>query len=463
MPDTLKKRYDVIYADPCWRYQNIRTGGSHTSGASQQYATMSLDELCDMPVASLAAPNSVCFLWATTPLGTDPYEVLDAWGFCCQIGTKVLTADLRWVSAEKLSVGDKLISFDETPDGSFKHRYRRFRWGTVLSTGVEPHPCYEIVLADGTSLVCTGEHQWLMRTSRYGNEATLRWIKTNQLWDHLKHHSRTAPLEMPRFVPVAEEDRTFEGGFLSAAFDAEGSILRKKWNISFAQNENALLDRVEEILQGKGMVFGKYYCYATPRNICHVMFKGGREETLRFLMRFRPPRLIQNWLSHDISASTIYKSQSVPIVDVKKIGVREVVTLQTDVGTYIAEGFGAHNTFKTKWYWHKTGRKGIGYWTRNAVEEVLIGVRGKVTPWRSTLDNWIEAAEEVQPFQLAPEGHSIKPQRVRLQIEELTPEATRVELFAREKWWLGWDAYGLDIDPTHDFRDANFWRAVGNF
>lgn len=478
--------FDVLYADPPWRYRNVKTGGSHTSGAAQKYPTLSFEELARMPVQRLMAKDSVLFLWATAPLGGDPYALLTEWGFCCQVGTKVLTADLRWVDAERLAVGDRLVSFDDQLPG----KYRHFQWGTVVSTGVEPLPCYEVVLADGTSLVCTGAHRWLMRTSGYGREEWLRWVRTDALPGHLKHHSRTRPLEIPRLVPFVEEDRSYEAGFLSAAFDSEGSIRKRKWNISFAQNENRLLSTVERMLHDKGFVFGRYHCSTNERGVKHLMFRGGREETLRFLMRFRPPRLLDNWLAHRISDSAIYKTQSVPIVEVKQVGVREVVTLQTDTGTYIANGFGAHNTYKTEWYWHKVGRKGTGYWTRGCVEKVLIGVRGKVPAWRSNLDNWIEGGWTDDDafdgvFESKPEGHSRKPAVVRQMIEYLTPDVEvclgcrrptadrdcgcpagtgmrktqRVELFATERP-EGWAAYGLALDPSHDFRDPGFWAGV---
>jgi N6-adenosine-specific RNA methylase IME4 len=123
--------------------------------------------------------------------------------------------------------------------------------------------------------------------------------------------------------------------------------------------------------------------------------------------------------------------------------------------------------YKTKWYWHKVGRKGMGYWTRGAVEEVLIGVRGHVSAWRSTLSNWIEAPgddwleilDDIPPFESVPSGHSRKPTRVREMIEILTPGARRVELFATE-YAVGWDSYGLALDPAHDFRTPEFWEGI---
>jgi N6-adenosine-specific RNA methylase IME4 len=73
--------FDVLYIDPPWVYENKKTGGSHTSGAVQQYRGLTVDELCALPVRSIAAKSAVLFLWATTPLGQDPYRVMEAWGF----------------------------------------------------------------------------------------------------------------------------------------------------------------------------------------------------------------------------------------------------------------------------------------------------------------------------------------------------------------------------------------------
>lgn len=73
--------YETLLLDPSWSYKNVRTGGSHTSGAAQKYATMPTDLITRLPVWDVAARNSVCFLWATTPFGGDPYGVLAAWGF----------------------------------------------------------------------------------------------------------------------------------------------------------------------------------------------------------------------------------------------------------------------------------------------------------------------------------------------------------------------------------------------
>lgn len=44
-----KKRYHIIYADLPWRYECKKTGA-----AEHHYLTMSIDELCALPVETLA-------------------------------------------------------------------------------------------------------------------------------------------------------------------------------------------------------------------------------------------------------------------------------------------------------------------------------------------------------------------------------------------------------------------------
>lgn len=75
---TTDKKYRVIYADPPWRYndkQNIEVLG----GAEKHYPTMSISEICALPVPS--DDNAVLFIWVTSPLLEDVFKVINAWGF----------------------------------------------------------------------------------------------------------------------------------------------------------------------------------------------------------------------------------------------------------------------------------------------------------------------------------------------------------------------------------------------
>lgn len=80
------KKYKVILADPPWSYRNKKTGGHSDgacgkSGACQKYDTLELQEICDLPVRNISSRNCCLFLWATTPLLPDAFEVMRSWGF----------------------------------------------------------------------------------------------------------------------------------------------------------------------------------------------------------------------------------------------------------------------------------------------------------------------------------------------------------------------------------------------
>lgn len=78
LPD---KKYRVIYADPPWDYGDKRTGLNAYSAAADHYPSMSIKELCDLPVKDLAMDDAVLFMWTTSPLLFECAPIIEAWGF----------------------------------------------------------------------------------------------------------------------------------------------------------------------------------------------------------------------------------------------------------------------------------------------------------------------------------------------------------------------------------------------
>ena len=62
---------------PPWRYTAKKVQGA----AENHYPTMSISELCALPVADLAAKDSALFLWATFPQLPEALRLIQAWGF----------------------------------------------------------------------------------------------------------------------------------------------------------------------------------------------------------------------------------------------------------------------------------------------------------------------------------------------------------------------------------------------
>lgn len=73
--------FGVIVADPPWAYRN---GGN--GAAKNHYPTMATADICGLrpwglPLAELAARDSVLLLWGTWPLLPEALQVIGAWGF----------------------------------------------------------------------------------------------------------------------------------------------------------------------------------------------------------------------------------------------------------------------------------------------------------------------------------------------------------------------------------------------
>jgi N6-adenosine-specific RNA methylase IME4 len=72
------RSYGIIYADPPWRYEHVKT---ESRAIENQYPTMDLDDICNLPVSKLALDDCVLFLWVTSPKVAEGIRVVDAWGF----------------------------------------------------------------------------------------------------------------------------------------------------------------------------------------------------------------------------------------------------------------------------------------------------------------------------------------------------------------------------------------------
>src|SRR6056297_204478 len=74
-------RFGTVMADPPWRFTN-RTGKvapEHKRLA--RYPTMTLADICALPVAEHLEDRAHCYLWVPNALLPDGLEVMRAWGF----------------------------------------------------------------------------------------------------------------------------------------------------------------------------------------------------------------------------------------------------------------------------------------------------------------------------------------------------------------------------------------------
>ena len=75
------KTFRTILADPPWRFQN-RTGKMAPEHRRlSRYETMTLEDICALPVEGIAATTAHLYLWTPNALLPEALEVMRAWGF----------------------------------------------------------------------------------------------------------------------------------------------------------------------------------------------------------------------------------------------------------------------------------------------------------------------------------------------------------------------------------------------
>lgn len=93
LPNLIGRQFGTILADPPWRFDN-RTGKvAPEHQRLRRYPTMSLEEICGMPVEDHALPQSHLYLWVPNALLREGLDVLAAWGFTYK--TNIIWAKIR--------------------------------------------------------------------------------------------------------------------------------------------------------------------------------------------------------------------------------------------------------------------------------------------------------------------------------------------------------------------------------
>lgn len=87
------KKYNIIYADPAWSY----TGNMMNSSATDHYKTMSLQDICNLPVKKIADNNCILFMWVTLPKLNQFMDVIKSWGF------EYKSTAFVWIKKNKIS------------------------------------------------------------------------------------------------------------------------------------------------------------------------------------------------------------------------------------------------------------------------------------------------------------------------------------------------------------------------
>ena len=92
-------KYNIIYADPPWRYNDRKCSGA----CEHHYNTMSIKELCHLPIQNITADTCILFLWTTYPMLQEAIQLINAWGF------KYKTIGFQWIKLNKKVINPLFI------------------------------------------------------------------------------------------------------------------------------------------------------------------------------------------------------------------------------------------------------------------------------------------------------------------------------------------------------------------
>ncbi len=75
-----QKKYNVIYADPPWKFHTYSHRGKGRS-PNQHYDCMDAQSIRDLNVGDIAAQDAVLFLWVVQAQLEEAFALIKAWGF----------------------------------------------------------------------------------------------------------------------------------------------------------------------------------------------------------------------------------------------------------------------------------------------------------------------------------------------------------------------------------------------
>jgi N6-adenosine-specific RNA methylase IME4 len=75
------RRFKTILADPPWRFQNATGKVAPGHKRLNRYETMTLADICALPVAQMVDDPAHLYLWAPNALLPEELAVMRAWGF----------------------------------------------------------------------------------------------------------------------------------------------------------------------------------------------------------------------------------------------------------------------------------------------------------------------------------------------------------------------------------------------
>jgi len=91
------KKYNILYADPPWRFEVWNRKNGLDRSADKHYKTMTKEDIQRLPIKKICDKDCVLLLWVTAPCLEEGLELIKAWGFTYK------TIAFTWIKQNKKS------------------------------------------------------------------------------------------------------------------------------------------------------------------------------------------------------------------------------------------------------------------------------------------------------------------------------------------------------------------------
>ncbi len=274
--------------------------------------------------------------------------------YCPTLDQRILTADLNWVPAGEINVGDELVAFDEEPFelGSAGKRRRRFRPSVVTHADTAKVPTATLIMEDESHVSCSLEHPWLVATKLSRNQ---KWMSTKDLMRDLslgrKRYMHKFFDTWDNLQDSSDIERSWLSGWLAGMAEGEGFLSfgnRKGVQCGISQIEGDVFTRICTAMDELGFRYSIMKKGGTNLNVLSASPRGGWRSIAEMIGSIRSKRLIDKF-TVGLTDGTFHKQLEGkgPPLRIKMIidnGDQEVRRLETSTHTYFCEGFGAHNS-----------------------------------------------------------------------------------------------------------------------
>lgn len=299
------------------------------------------------------AASSMPFRWTVNPMR----GCLHACSYCLSGDTLILLADGRSRALDELCVGDRVIGT------RLVGRYRRYVETEVLAHWRTEKRAYRITLADGTTLVASGDHRFLTErgwkhvTGAGSGAARRPHLTTSNSLVGFGIGDATPPkhdadyrrgyltgmvrgdAHLERLVEWPDErTEQWTRGFLAGIFDAEGSCSRGILRVSNADPD--ILAAVSDGLLRLGL--RGVVEPARANGVRAVRLLGGLAARMRFFL-LTDPAITRK---REILGAAVKSDAPLHVVAIDDLGtVIPMVDITTATGDFIAGGVISHNCF----------------------------------------------------------------------------------------------------------------------